>query len=365
MGTDLRTLVTEAAPAPSRPLDIGAVARRARRLGYTRLALLVCVCTAAVTAVSFAVVSDGFFRATDTNRPLPAAPREADSTGTIVFAGVTDDHEGALYTVDPDDGALTELFVHPESHQIENPSWSPSAARIVFNAFLPGDERSGPGLNSELFIIDADGGDLERVTDDEQPLTNPAWSPVDSHIAYGRADDAAAWELWVVRDDGYAPHVVSDRSLGADFAWSPDGRHLTFSQFLYRDDSRELVSQALFSMNVNDGTIERLTHGEGRASNPVWAPDGSQIAYLCDDGTGVDICMMEPDGSASYEVYETIPGEDPIDTVGGLAWSPDGARLLFVTQGEGTKQLMTIDPMGRYDRPLGPPQARIHGLDWE
>ena len=364
MGTDLRDLVTGAAPVPSRPLDMSAVAAGGRRLGYARVALLACVFIGATAAVTFAAVSDGLFKAAEPARPLPAAPGEDRSQGTLVFAGETENREGALYTVDPDHGMVTELIARSEWHQVENPSWSGSARRIVFNAFLPGDERSSASLNSELFIVDADGGDLEQVTDDEEPLTGPAWDPYARFIAYGRADNAAAWELWGVRDDGFDPHLISGRSTGGDYAWSPDGRHLAFSEFLYRDDGRELVAQAIFAMNVNNGTVERLTHGEGRAAHPVWSPDGSQIAYLCDDGTGFDICMMEADGSASYELYETIPGDDPVDPVAGLAWSPDGTRLAFGTRGDDGSQLMTVDPMGRYDRPIGPPQRYIHGIDW-
>jgi len=346
---------------------MSAVAARGRRLGYARAASLLLMSTVIAGSVAYAAVSDLFVSQRFVTRPGPgaAAPGEADGSGMIVFAGSTEDRRGALYTVDPNEGTVTELFVHPDSHQLEHPSWSGSATRIAFNAFLPDDELSKASLNSEIFIVDADGGDLQRVTNDKEPLAAPAWAPDGSIIAYARADDAASWELWMVRPDGYAPHPISTRPLASDYAWGPGGHYLAFSQFMYAEDGRDLLSQAVFVMNVNNGSIERLTHGEGRASQPVWSPDGSQIAYLCDDGTGLDICMMKRDGSASYELYETIPGEDPIDPYAGLAWSPDGSRLLFATVGEDSSQLMTVDPMGRYDRPLGPPQRTILGLDWK
>jgi Tol biopolymer transport system component len=365
MGTDLRGIIAAAAPRPTRPLDMAAVAARGRRLGYARAATVALMSTVVVGAVAYALVSDMFVAQRFATRPPsgPAGPTEGHGGGTIVI-GAKLHGSGVLFTIDPADGTPHQTLLHPDSHHVEHPSWSPGGERIVFNAYLPGDEKSGAGLNSEIFVVDADGSRLERLTDDSEPLSSPEWSPDGDLIAFGRADDAASWEVYTMRSDGSDARLVSDRDTGADYTWSPNSRDLAFSEFLYRD-GKELHAQEIFVQDVVDGTVERLTHVETRSSDPAWSPDGERIAFLCDDGTGLDICMMNADGSAAYELYETIPGEDPVDPDAGVAWSPDGSRLVFATRVRGSSQLMTVDPLGRDLRPLGPPHSVILGLDWD
>ncbi len=72
-------------------------------------------------------------------------------------------------------------------------------------------------------------------------------------------------------------------------------------------------------------SFTQLTFDEGDKDQPVWSPDGSQIAYVAqgEGGNGLDIWMMNADGSDQTDLTNHLGDEfDPV-------WSPDGERIAF------------------------------------
>jgi TolB protein len=91
-----------------------------------------------------------------------------------------------------------------------SPAWSPDGTKI---AFVSNRAESAPcwthdcvGYTNELYVMDADGGDVTRLTETPHEEQTPAWSPDGERIAYSRVFDAhAAYELFVVNADGTCP----------------------------------------------------------------------------------------------------------------------------------------------------------------
>jgi eukaryotic-like serine/threonine-protein kinase len=72
-------------------------------------------------------------------------------------------------------------------------------------------------------------------------------------------------------------------------------------------------------------SFTQLTFSPGSKDQPVWSPDGSQIAFVAfgDERTGMDIWVMNADGSDPVNVSWGIGDEfDP-------EWTPDGERIIF------------------------------------
>jgi Tol biopolymer transport system component len=86
--------------------------------------------------------------------------------------------KGVLYVIDANGGGLTRLT---EAALRQAPSWSPDGCRLVFAA-SSGPQRSGSVADrsapTDLFVINADGTGLRKLTDtpDEHEWA-PAWSP--------------------------------------------------------------------------------------------------------------------------------------------------------------------------------------------
>lgn len=179
---------------------------------------------------------------------------------------------------------LPQLFVAPanapqdaqqigvlEATVVANPGWSPDGTRIVFSS------GSGQPQDEEIWIINADGSDLRRLTNNEARDFDPQFSPDGSHIVY-----------------------ASD--LG-----SPD-----FSE--------------IYVMDTNGDKVTRLTEVPNSYS-PSWSPDGTRIVYVNDQQGDGDIYVMDGDGTRSFLLTQDDGGAEDRDP----AWSPDGRWILFAT----------------------------------
>jgi Tol biopolymer transport system component len=119
-------------------------------------------------------------------------------------------------------------------------AWSPDGARL---AFVSNRAESAPclfencaGYTNELYLMDAEGGDVERLTETPHDEDNPTWTPDGSRIAYSRIRDLRSdYELYVANEDGSCPRRVMEtwarscptgtgpRTQLADL-WTADGR---------------------------------------------------------------------------------------------------------------------------------------------
>ena len=235
----------------------------------------------------------------------------------------------------------------------------------------------------------------------------PAGAPDDAGT-----DSAGRYDLFLARivPDGVgAPTLVGIERLtnhGAALfasdelafrgAWSPDGNGIVFTS---PDDSDglELASYAdqdLFTLDVATRAITRLTHAIGDATGPLWSPDGTRIAFTFTAEPGTDfidqnrdsVSDLPPDDNGVADVYllELSSGavarvtNDPIGNAAAaaegaeaLAFSPDGARMLFSHVAEnlvgnvpaaGVRQLASYDvASGAVTLLTGSPAAQADG----
>lgn len=208
------------------------------------------------------------------------------------------------------------------------PSWSPDGSKIAFSSTRndPTVEGCTPGFPHEvgcptdIYVMDADGANLTRLTDDPADEFMPVWSPDGSRIAFVRTVGGTATRIFTMRSDGSEVRQTSSGDGGSDFwpSWSPDGSQLVFAAIRNED-------WGIWVVNA-DGSDEHMIlggTGAGYVDNPVWSPDGTLIAFVgnltVDDYSPDDaLYVMGPDGSGVTPLADA----PRYGVAGDIAWRP-------------------------------------------
>jgi Tol biopolymer transport system component len=241
---------------------------------------------------------------------LPLAPRNADAAanGKIAFESKRDGNS-EIYSMNADGTSPSNLS---RSGSIENSaSWAPDGNRVAFSS-----DRDSPGSpNASIYVMNADGGGVARVTQPPQGVdSQPSWAPSGSRLVFANVQINGFnvnGQIFVTNADGSGRTNISNNSgVEYDPAWSPDGNTIAFSD-------HGAGTGRLMLMSPDGSNRRALTDGE----TPSWAPDGRRLAFS--NGGRIRVANLD-NGSVS----DLAAGFRP-------AWSPDGTKIAYDTGGGG------------------------------
>ena len=188
-----------------------------------------------------------------------------------------------LDVINVDGSGLRRLARGPWSRDDQGfnavPDWSPDGRKLVFAKRL---ERSGAPCrpagrcNDEIYVINADGTGLRRLTRNAVPDGHPVWSPDGRRIAFLRWRDGPTANIYVMNADGSGQRKLTQtpRRQG-ELAWSPDGEKIAFSA-----PAGHLGAADIFVINADGSGLRNVTNTVTTSFDFAWSPDGRQIAYL-------------------------------------------------------------------------------------
>lgn len=127
-------------------------------------------------------------------------------------------HALQICSVNVDGSDIRVIFSEPDTLSFF-PTLSPDATKIAFVTDRDADT-DNPG-DTEIYVIDVDGGNLRRVTNDDATDTNPTWSPDGQWIAFA-SDRDGDFEIYIVQSDGKGLRQLTDNTASdSEPAWSP------------------------------------------------------------------------------------------------------------------------------------------------
>lgn len=277
-------------------------------------------------------------------------------TGNRLAFERKEDDNSDVYVMNPDGTELTRLTDDPGWDG--TPAWSPDGTQIAFAS-----ERLGSPV---IMLMNADGSDQRALTEATYASLMPVWSPDGAQIAFastrsyevqrqgGRQEVDGGFELWVMNADGSDPQRITgnpeDQSLYP--TWSPDGKQLAFMEVT--DELRIMVQEPVDGAKATNVTAAV----EGRHWTPAWSPDGRQIAFMNQLGDVADIWLLD------VKSGETTAFSQPDSNDSEPAWSPDGKELVFMSDRDGPQGLYIMSADGQNVRRLTTDSAEYAHPVW-
>jgi Tol biopolymer transport system component len=139
-------------------------------------------------------------------------------------------------------------------------------------------------------------------------------SDLTGRIVFSYEDD-----VYVMNADGTErTRLTTEPDMDFDPVWSPDGTQIAFRS--HRDGNEEV-----YVMNADGSAQRNLTNNPASDYSPAWSPDGTKIAFASNrrKGSSNEIWVMDADGANPARVTDIL-GISEYPT-----WSPDGTRIAF------------------------------------
>lgn len=280
-------------------------------------------CTLACMVIALVLGACG---SDETSSPGPTGVRPQESEELAFVSDRDGDFE--VYVMNLDGSNLRKLT--DNSAFDSEPAWSPDGERLAFVT-----DRDG---NFEIYVMNADGTDETRLTENDGADFGPAWSPDRGSIAYYSQTAARNFDLYVMSPHGTErQRLTNSPAHETDPTWSPDGEKIAFLDRLVVNGHPaqlrvlDLQSLEVTSLSQND---------EGSDQLPAWSPDGTSIVFASDRDGDNEVYVIEADGSGLVGLTED-PANDSAP-----AWSPDGERLAFVTDRDGNFEIYLMNADG-------------------
>lgn len=237
--------------------------------------------------------------------PVDAAPGACETAGGVIVFASDRDGDYDIATVLADGSGYVALTVN--ATEDNSPSWSPDGTMIAW--------LSGPSLEQELFVMNADGSDQHNVSDGD--AADFRWSRDSRRLVFHSDRDGNA-EIYVVDADGSNLTNLSMNPAVDRFGdWSADGSRIVFAS------TRDGSPAEIYSMGSNGENVLRLTDSTGTSGPPRWSPTGSAIAWSYFESNPM-LWTMTANGANETMIATVLVG-----TLGNFEWSPDGSRIAY------------------------------------
>jgi dipeptidyl aminopeptidase/acylaminoacyl peptidase len=293
--------------------------------------------------------------------------------------------ESSLWIMDAD-GSRQRFLIDGSS-----PRWSPDGTRMAYIATVDG--------KPQIFVrwMDAEGA-ASQVTRLLEAPGNLRWSPDGRWLSFSMnapydntwkidmpaAPQGARWtpaprrvtelhyrqdragfnqpmytHLFVVPAEGGTPRQLTDGEFnvgarfdqlggGVGYDWTPDSRSLVFDGYTGSDADYNYRNSDLHIVDIETGTMRKITSRTGTWTNPSVSPDGRTIALAGYDSTRnsyktAELYFMDIDGNNLR-----LASGDLDRDANGIVWAGDGNGVYFSSQDKGTANLYFAPLNGRY-----------------
>jgi TolB protein len=230
-----------------------------------------------------------------------------------------------IWVMDPD-GKNQRQITHFNSISTQ-PAVSPDGSKIAFTSWA----KVTPGI----FIFSVDPvRDLRYYNQSASVNETPSFTPDGKQIVYASSAGSHCCRIFIAGLDGKGLRPISSSSA---IEVEPKINPKTGSEIVFV--SGRSGPQQIYKMNMDGADVERLTPGNGEASNPCWHPDGQFIAFAWTQGFATGNFNIFTMDVVSHKYIQLTHSEGRNENP---SWAPDGVHLVFMSNRSGRKQIWSM-----------------------
>jgi TolB protein len=265
---------------------------------------------------------------------IPTQVVPIDATPTIIPNTLAPTLDLTLVSTETGTPTITATTLEPtEAPSTSTPTIEPTLAAsatpatgaeigdIVFVSFRDG--------NQEIYSMNRDGSNVQRLTDNPADDLAPQWSPDGTEIAF-TSNRSGNYDLWVMNADGSDLRQLTDTTV-QDYivAWSPDGSQIGF-----------LAEGAAFIIDLERASVDPTEESAITAWRTNLSPDGTMMVGDRFTRGNWEIFVSNADGSESRNLTNNADGDN------NPRWSPDGTLIVFESNRDGDSEIFVMEPDG-------------------
>ncbi|HEX2135840.1 MAG TPA: Tol-Pal system beta propeller repeat protein TolB [Microvirga sp.] len=233
------------------------------------------------------------------------------------------------------DGANVR-FLTQGDNLVVTPRYSPATQDITYMS-------QASGQQPRVQVINLETGSRQVVGNFPDMTSSPRFSPDGQKIVMSLQQGGNANIFTMDLNSRTTTRITNTNAIDTSPSFSPDGREIVF-------ESDRGGQQQIYVMGADGSNPRRISFGEGSYSQPSWSPRGDYIAFTKRAKGGFAIGIMKPDGSGERILTEGFHNESP-------TWAPNGQYIVFFRDpgGQGGGKLYMVDITGRVEQPVPTP----------